>query len=487
MSNTVRMPSLDGIEQAIRAALEAARDPDPKQVQSAIRALQDARTTLMVRATFYGAIASRLKLVSAPRTAQGTAATDGHSLYFNAVWVLAQTHRKLVGLIAHEVMHIAHKHPLRRGWRDVREWNIACDLAINNALLAAGFELPDDGYCDPQYRGWSAEEIYDHRNPPGSQHSRNPQPQPQSEVVCGYPGAGGNGEPQDGNQQPPPSGKGGKSAPAKVRDAIEHAKDVARNKWNEACDAAVNELLADAGYEMPQPGDSHESEMPAGGVLDSPDPVGDESRIDVMIVQAGMCAKAAGNVPGDIKRLIDAVTKRRDVDWQSELAEFVSVHLQNDYTMAHPSRRYLSAGFYLPSLRSTATPELAFFIDTSGSINKRQLTRAVSALEDAIATCNPERVHIKAGDTRPRWRATRERGDALDVQAPGGGGTRFSPFFAELNEEGIEPACAVYFTADCDTYDFGPEPEYPVLWICEKGHRVPPWGRVIVMDDAPRA
>ena len=473
------VPLLPGIAAAIAAALAVANDPDPKQAQAAVRAIQDARTTLMADATFYGAIASRLKIVIAPRTAQGTCATDGHSLYINPHWVLEQTHRKLVGLCAHEAMHIAYKHTLRRNGRDVREWNIACDLAINNVLLAARFELPDDGFCDTFYRGWSAEEIYDHRNPAGV-----PKPKP-SEVVCGLPGAS-SGEPQqsqDGQGNGKQDGKPqGKPTPQRVKDAIEKAREHSRG-FDDATEKAVSDMLQDAGFDPSQDA----GELPAGGVLDSPDPVADESGIDVMVVQAGMCAKAAGNLPGDVKRILGELSKRKEVDWQAELAEFVVRNLQADYTMAQPSRRYLSTGFYLPSLRSEATPELAFFIDTSGSINQRQLTRCVSALEDAIASCNPERVHIKSGDTRPRWRAIRERGDKLDVKVAGGGGTRFRPFFEELESEGVEPACAVYFTADADTYDFGDEPPYPVLWVCEKGHRVPPWGRVILMDDAPRA
>lgn len=444
------------IHTAIQQALEGG--PLPPERRKAETAIQNARTDLMADATFYGAIATKLKLVCHAIYSQGTCATDGHSLYYNPQWINEQRHKQLVGLMAHEAMHVAHKHTLRREGRDKREWNIACDLAINNELMAAGFDLPEDGFCDRTYKGWSAEEIYSHRNPP--QPAEPEEGEEGGEVVCGggSPGAG-SGEGDKPSESNKPQGGAG----------------------DEPDKPEQGEGESGGGGEPQKP---EEPPMPAGGVLDSPDPVADESEIDVLIVQAGMCAKAAGNLPGNLQRLINTLTRRNEVDWQSELAEFVERNMREDYSMARPSKRYLAAGVYLPSLYSEAQPELLFGIDSSGSINDKQLSRAITALEDAIAQCRPERVHVKVCDTRVHRRFTFERGEALEIDTNGGGGgTRFAPVFAEAEREGIEPACAVYFTADAWAYDFGPEPPYPVLWICEPGHKVPPWGRVIVLDE----
>ena len=71
------------------------------------------------------------------------------------------TDKEIIGVVAHEVLHVAFKHMLRRGERDPERWNIACDHAINHILLDGNFELPEGGLFDPQFKGMTAERIYD--------------------------------------------------------------------------------------------------------------------------------------------------------------------------------------------------------------------------------------------------------------------------------------------------------------------------------------
>ena len=49
----------------------------------------------------------------------------------------------------------------RRQQRLHGKWNVACDHAINPMLLDSGFILPEGGLCDYQYKGMSAEQIYE--------------------------------------------------------------------------------------------------------------------------------------------------------------------------------------------------------------------------------------------------------------------------------------------------------------------------------------
>jgi predicted metal-dependent peptidase len=67
---------------------------------------------------------------------------------------------ELAGVLAHEVMHPALQHHTRRGDRDRKRWNMACDDAINPLLLDAGLTLPKDVLIDHRFRGMSAERIY---------------------------------------------------------------------------------------------------------------------------------------------------------------------------------------------------------------------------------------------------------------------------------------------------------------------------------------
>lgn len=118
-----------------------------------------ARAALVLDSPFFGALALRLALEEDPSC--DTAWTDGKRIGYNPEYVAQLRPSQLAGLLAHEVMHVASGHPWRRDGREAKRWNVACDYAINEALAASGFELPDGGLRDPQYAGKPSEWIYD--------------------------------------------------------------------------------------------------------------------------------------------------------------------------------------------------------------------------------------------------------------------------------------------------------------------------------------
>jgi len=117
-----------------------------------------ARANLVMAHPFFGTLALRLKMVEDPSIK--TASCDGTSIRYNPKFVSKLSLSKVQGLIAHEVMHPAFLHHTRRGSRDKKKWNIACDYAINTILYNAGFDLPNGGYLNPAYNGMTAEHIY---------------------------------------------------------------------------------------------------------------------------------------------------------------------------------------------------------------------------------------------------------------------------------------------------------------------------------------
>jgi predicted metal-dependent peptidase len=72
---------------------------------------------------------------------------------------------------------------------------------------------------------------------------------------------------------------------------------------------------------------------------------------------------------------------------------------------------------------------------------------------------------------------TYEPGDAIRLTPHGGGGTAFRPVFDWIAGSDIQPVCAVYLT-DLYGSEFGPAPEYPVLWV-STGADAAPFGEVI--------
>jgi len=77
----------------------------------------------------------------------------------------------LAGVMVHELSHLLGRHPWRRGERDWRIWNTACDAVINGEITgSADFKLPEEGVfgsklgiegLDDQAEGWTAEMVYD--------------------------------------------------------------------------------------------------------------------------------------------------------------------------------------------------------------------------------------------------------------------------------------------------------------------------------------
>ena len=117
-----------------------------------------ARANLVMGHPFFGALALRLKMVEDPSIE--TASCDGASIRYSPTFVDKLPLSKVQGLIAHEVMHPAFLHHTRRGSRDAKKWNQACDYAINTILHNAGFDLPEGRYLNPAYNGMTAEHIY---------------------------------------------------------------------------------------------------------------------------------------------------------------------------------------------------------------------------------------------------------------------------------------------------------------------------------------
>lgn len=125
---------------------------------SAEGALVKARSQLLMDQPFFGTLAIRLRPVQ--RDDIKTAATDGTHLFYNPPYIDKLDPVQLRGLIAHEVMHCVFNHMTRRQERNPELWNVACDYAINNHLIDAGFILPKGGLVDPAYKNMSAEQIY---------------------------------------------------------------------------------------------------------------------------------------------------------------------------------------------------------------------------------------------------------------------------------------------------------------------------------------
>lgn len=137
-------------------------------MSKAMDKMRAARIELIRNYVFFGSVAMALELVE-DSSLPHAAATDGKRLIFTPdkidEWAFGET----IGVICHEVLHVMLSHHLRKGPRNHKKWNYACDYAVNAFLLdqfrnagrkASSPTLPAGCLHDPQYADMSAEEIY---------------------------------------------------------------------------------------------------------------------------------------------------------------------------------------------------------------------------------------------------------------------------------------------------------------------------------------
>lgn len=91
----------------------------------------------------------------------GTAATDGHNIYYSPKFFSSLSDDEKTFIYAHEVMHVAFNHILRSKGRDQALWNTATDAVINQILKNEGLPIFGNSVDMPEAVNKSAEEIYE--------------------------------------------------------------------------------------------------------------------------------------------------------------------------------------------------------------------------------------------------------------------------------------------------------------------------------------
>lgn len=136
---------------------------DPKVDERARDLLITARVGLLIRHSFFGNLATRLKLVNADEWCS-TAATDGRYFYYNSKFICLLKPKEVEFLFGHEVLHVIYDHMGRRDGRDPQMWNVANDYAVNADLKrhkVGEFITSVPCLYEVKYDGKYSEFIYD--------------------------------------------------------------------------------------------------------------------------------------------------------------------------------------------------------------------------------------------------------------------------------------------------------------------------------------
>ena len=273
-----------------------------------------------------------------------TLAVDaGWRMYYNPEFVLEQTPEVLATMVLHEAMHCVSKHSERfkalgRNDSSHDTWNLAGDANINEILDQS--KMPWGEFKPVRY-----------------------------ETLAQY------------------GVETGMTTETTFFTMVSYFENnPAKNRERSDCGSVTGGTSR--GYEIPQ---SNADNPSIKG--DQQDVIRDRVAQDVL---KHAREKGVGSIPGELLRWANELLNPQ-IDWKRELAGLMRSSLatvlgRKDYTFARPSRRQSSMAerdpeFILPAMRKPAPPTIAIVIDTSGSVDQKEITEFLSEV-DGIATAN---------------------------------------------------------------------------------------------------
>jgi predicted metal-dependent peptidase len=392
---------------------------DPKLDRVVREKMVTARVGMLLRASFFGNLATRLKLVNADEWCP-TAATDGRNFYYNSRFVDMLKPKEVEFLFGHEVLHCVYDHFGRRGDRDPQLFNIANDYCVNADLKkhrVGEFITSVPCLYNPEYEDMSSEEIYDVLYENAEKIDIN---QLLEKLLDEH--LDGDDETDGGDQD----GKGNRprmsaEERAKVRDEIKEA------------------MLA-----------------------------------------AAAASDGAGNLPAGVKRILQDLTAPK-MSWRELLRMQLESTLKSDYTWMRAGRKGWHMDAIMPGQKPDELIDIAVMIDASGSIDPHMLRDFISETQGIMEQFQSYKIHVGTFDTRVynTVQYDSENLDSMaDYEVEGGGGTDFDCIFEYLKEEQIEPKRLVVFTDGYPFGSWGDENYADTVWILHGTTTiVPPWGQ----------
>ena len=392
---------------------------DPQLDADAREKLVTARIALLLKAPFFGNLATRLTLTNADSWCP-TAATDGRKFYYNSEFINELPPRQVEFLVGHEVLHCVYDHMGRRGDRQPRLSNIAADYCVNQDLVEQriGEKISVVPILfDSKFKGQSYEEVYDYLY----ENADKIDISQLEKMVLDEHLEDGDGDADDGNG----SGKGN-----------------GRPKLSKEEAAAIRDEIKGA-------------------------------------VIAAAQAAGAGNLPMGVKRLLKDLTAPV-IGWKELLQQQITAVIKNDFTWARPSRRSWHMDAILPGLKPGDMIDICIGMDQSGSISEADSKAFLSEIKGIMEAFDEYKITLWCFDTEiynMQTYTSDNIDDIMTYEPMGGGGTDFMANWEFMKENNIEPKKFIMFTDGMPCGEWGEEEYCETVWII-KGNPgcEPPWG-----------
>jgi len=391
--------------------------------------LTTARVGLLLKAPFFGNMATRMQLIEADEWCP-TAATNGRNFYYNTKFVQKLSVKKLEFLFGHEICHCVFDHFGRVGSRDRQLSNIAQDYAVNQILVdeRIGEKITEVKICyDPKYRGLAWEEIYD-------------QLYEKAEKIS-------------------------------MPDLLKQLGDL--------LDEHINEDGSGPGKEGE--GDKQGKGMP-GMTKEEAQQIRDEIK-EAMIQSAA--AAGAGKTPAGIQRLIKDMTEPK-INWRDLVRQEIQSIIRNDYSFSRPNRKSWHSGAILPGMKEATTIDVGISIDMSGSIGMEDATVFLSEVKGIMDQYEDFKVNLWCFDTEiynHKEISHDNSEDLLDYEPQGGGGTDFEVNWQFMRDNGIQPKKFIMFTDGYPCGGWGEEDYCDTIFIVKGNTEAEaPFGQTVIYE-----
>ena len=404
---------------------------DPKIDHDARERLVTARIGLLLRHSFFGNLATRMKLINADEWC-ATAATDGQTFYYNSRFILMLKPKEVEFLVGHEVLHVVYDHMGRRNHRDPQMWNIADDYAVNADLKrhkVGQFITSVPCLYEQKYDGKPAEEIYDDlmKNAPKMNMDQLIEQLLDDHI---------DGDEQDGEGDGDGDGDGNKKGKGRPKLSQEE-RDRIRQEVKQA------------------------------------------------IINAAQSSEA-GSLPAGVERLVRQATDPV-MPWRELIQTNLTSASRTDYSWMRPSRRSWHMDAVMPGMTPGEEIDVVVAIDMSGSISNKQAQAFLGEIGGMMEAFDGYKVHVFCFDTEIYNPAdfTSENMDTIDGYQPaGGGGTDFDAIFEYLKREGNVPKRLICFTDGYPCGSWG-DPDYcDTTWIIHGDPNPnPPFGQFALYDE----
>ncbi len=272
--------------------------------------------------------------------------------------------------------------------------------------------------------------------------------------------------------------------------ACDHAinTELKRMKWfvpeHGLCDPVFDGMSAEQIYTLLSRSDDAEADEGSGddpggmGAVMEPDGPIDELERDLKasVIAAAMMAKQAGQLPGNLQRLVDQI-REPAADWREILRDHLTPQHGAEWAWHKPNRRFIARGMYLPGVIHPDPPAFGVSIDASGSVTDELLAEFTGELSGILNDVRPSELSVSVFDTEMRSLVRFEPGDEVRISADeAGGGTSFRCIM-DGHDPDIE---ALVVLTDGVCWSFPDDPGIPVLWVIWGGCDFdPPFGDVI--------